>query len=285
MANKFSIGIDIGGTSMKAVLFDGEKILADYILATPKDNLEHFIIMLTALINPLLEKAHKEKIKIQGVGFALPGVINYKERKVLKSPNIPIIDNVNIVEQLENKINLPIQIDNDTNCFLKAEIMFGAGKNYNNVYGVIIGTGIGGAWWINNKIYNGSHNGAGEPGRMIINFTEPIELEKAYQKLSQNNLKNLSIEAYRGDELAKKSFQEIGKYLGIAFANIVNLIDPELIIIGGNVIEVSDLFLSNIKKEMSEYIMNPESKKIKILKSKLGQNSGAVGAALLMNNE
>jgi len=279
----YAIGIDIGGTKMSAVLFDGEKTIADYRLATPKDDFEHFLIMLNALIEPLLDKASKNKVKVRGLGLGVAGVLDCQEKKVLKSPNLPLLDGVKIVQELETKINLPVSLDNDTNCFLRAEMKLGAGQKYNNVYGIIIGTGIGGGWWINNEIYQGSHGGAGEPGRIIINFTEPIDLEQAYHKLSQNNPASLADEAYKGDILAQKSFEEIGRYLGMAFANIVNLVDPEAIIVGGGVVESSDLFLASIKKVMREYIMSAEAKKrIKIIKGKVGEQAGAIGAALLI---
>ncbi|MFH1523082.1 MAG: ROK family protein [Patescibacteria group bacterium] len=278
----YTIGIDIGGTNMKAVLFDGQDVIADYSLATPKDSLNHFFIMIKALSEPLIDKAKKDKMKIKGIGLGIAGVHDYKEEKILKSPNIPLLDGVKLKEQLENKTKLPIKMDNDTNCFLRAEVRLGEAKKYKNIFGLIIGTGIGGAWWINDDIYLGSHGGAGEPGRMITNYTEPIDLEEVYQKLTQGNPAHLAQEAYKGDELAQKSYKEIGNYLGIALANIVNLIDPEAIIIGGGVIESSDLFMSEMKKTMKNYIMSSEAKKVKILKSKLGVQTGAIGAALLI---
>ena len=278
----YTIGVDIGGTNMKAVLFDGEKVIADYLLATPKDSLNHFSIMLSALIEPLLKKAREDKVKLKGIGLGLAGLLDRGEKKMIKSPNLPLLDGVRITNLLKNKIDLPIELDNDTNCFLRAEIKLGIGKKYKNAYGIIIGTGIGGAWWINNEIYQGSHEAAGEPGKMIIDLESGAELEKAYQKLTQNNPANLAEEAFRGDTLAQKAYEEIGHYFGIAFANIINLLDPEVIIIGGSVAESSELFFSKIKKIMRGYIMHPEAKKIKILKGKLGQNAGAIGAALLI---
>jgi glucokinase len=279
---QYTIGIDIGGTKMSAVLFDGKEVLKDFSLATPKDSLNHLIIMLDALLEPLTDEAKKLKANIKGVGLGTAGVLNPLKDKILKSPNIPILDGVALADKLEEKIGLPVMLDNDTNCFIRAEALMGAGKKYSNIYGVIIGTGIGGAWWIDNKIYQGAHNGAGEPGRMIIDFSELIELEAAYHKLMQNNPGRMSQEAIRGDVLAERAFEELGRFLGIAFANIVNLIDPEAIVIGGGTTESSDLFLREAKKTMKQYIMSPEAKKIKILKSKLGAQAGAVGAALLV---
>lgn len=281
--HSYAIGVDIGGTNMKAVLFNGQEVVSDYLLATPKDNLEHFMIMLYALIEPLIKKTREDKIKIKGIGLGIAGITDYRGEKIIKCPNIPILDGVNLTNLIEKKTELPVKIDNDTNCFLRGEMKIGAGKKYGNVYGIIIGTGIGGAWWLNNEIYQGSHHGAGEPGRMIIDFEDNIELEKAYQKLSQNNPANLAEEAYRGDDLAEKSYEEIGHFLGMSFANIINLIDPEIFIVGGSVVESSDLFFSKIKKTMRAYVMHPEAKKIKVIKGKLGQEAGSIGAALLFS--
>ena len=282
---QYTIGIDVGGTKMSAVLFDGQKVMADYTLATPTDDLENFMVMLKALTEPLLDKAREDKVKIKGLGLGVAGVIDYQEGRMLCSPNIPIIDNVKIAEELVARIELPVVMDNDTNCFLRAEMKLGAGKKYSNAYGIIIGTGIGGAWWYNGEVYRGAYGGAGEPGEMIIDFQAEIGLEEAYHKLSQNNPGKLAQEAYRGDPLAEKTFSEIGHNLGIAFANIVNIIDPEIIIIGGGVVESSDLFLSKAKRYMRKHIDSSESSKnLKILKSKLGQHAGAIGAAMLVGN-
>lgn len=270
---------------MSAVLFDGKNVLADSTLATPRDNLNHFLIMLDALIEPLKDKAKADRIKIKGMGLGIPGVLNKEENKILKCTNVPILDGVELAKNLEEKLEFPTnptKMDNDTKCFVRAEAMLGAGQKYNNIFGCIIGTGIGGGWWVNKEIYLGAHRGALEPGRMLINFSEPIELEEAYHKLTQNNPAKLAQEAYLGDILAERAFLELGRYLGMAFANIVNLIDPEVIIIGGGVVESSDLFMKEAKKTMREHIMSPEAKKVKIVKGKLGGEAGAIGAALLV---
>ncbi|MEA3464138.1 MAG: ROK family protein [Patescibacteria group bacterium] len=279
---QYAIGIDIGGTKMSAVLFDGEKVAADYKLATPQDTSEHFLIMLNALIEPLIDRARKDKIKIKGIGLGVPGPVDYKEKKISVCNNVPIIAGVKIANQLQIKVGLPVEIDNDTNCFLRAEALIGAGQKYGNIYGVIIGTGIGGAWWHNSEIYQGAHGGAGEFNKMVINFETAVGLEEAYHKLTQGNPAGLAEETYQRDILAEKIFEEIGRDLGIAFANIVNLIDSEVIIVGGGVVESSDLFLPKVKKIMREYIYSPEAKKIKILKGKIGERAGAIGAALLV---
>ena len=281
---QYTIGIDIGGTSMKAILFDGEKVLADYSLGTPRDNLEHFMIMLQALVEPLIEKANELKIKVAGVGLGVAGWIDYVEEKMLVSPNIPLINGVKLGQLLSQRIELPVIMENDAACFVRAEALLGAGKKFNSVYGFTIGTGIGGGWCIDGKTFRGKWGGTGEPGRMIIDFNEGLQLENAYHKLTQNNPAQIAEEAYRGDVLAEKTFEEVGKYLGIAFANIVNIISPDIIIVGGGVIESSVLFLSTAQKTMKNYILSEQARKhVTIAKAKLGNHAGAIGAALLFS--
>jgi len=278
---QYTIGIDIGGTNIKSVLFNGNKVVMDYSLGTPKDNLEHLIIMLLALIEPLSKKAEEDKIKIKGIGLGVPGIVDPFGAKVTDAPNLPMLNGIKLAEILEKRINLPVKMDNDTECFLRAEALVGSAVKYKNIYGITVGTGIGGAWWLNGNIYYGAH-GFSEPGRMIIDFHEQTTLEAAYHKLTQSNPLNLAMENYRGDVLAQRACDEVGRFLGFACANIINLLDPEAIVFGGGVMESADLFLPELKKTLDEKVVKTSSK-TKILKSKLGLDAGAIGAALLIN--
>ena len=280
----YTIGVDIGGTKMSAVLFDGQNVAADYVLATPKDDLEHFMIMLKALIEPLQDKAKTNGAIVKDIGVGIAGMLDYKENKIVEAPNLPLLNGLKLPDNLAIRLGVEqIKIDNDANCFLRAEMKFGAGKKYKNVFGITVGTGIGGAWWHNKEIYQGAHGSAMEAGWLTVDFKEGISLEQAYHKLTQSSPAALAEEAYRGDVLAQKSYDEFGYYLGVSLANVVNLLDPEIIIVGGGVIESSDLFLARAKKIMRQYIKLPKSKIVKIVKSKLGANAGAIGAALLIS--
>jgi len=281
MKKTYTIGVDIGGTKMLAILFDGKNIIADYELATPKDTYEHFMIMLNALIEPLFDKAQQDKVSVELIGIGIAGVIDKKDRKILNSPNIEIINNRKIAADLEKQLETKILIDNDANCFLRAETTIGVAKKYKNAYGFIIGTGIGGAWWLNNEIYDGCSGGAGEPGAMILDCSKHITIEDAYKNLIQNIALKLSEESYAGDPLAQKLFDELASILAIMVSNVINLLDPEVIVLAGGTVNASDLFLSKMKKKTREYILSPEGKKIKILKTKLEKYAGAIGAALL----
>ncbi len=285
-AKNYRIGVDIGGTKIAAVLLDHKnRVLEDLTLATPKDSLEHFLIMLQAAIDPLIVRVEKSKGKLIGIGIGVPGVVDASAGQVILAPNAPLLNKVKLVEELSNRLKQPdlgIILDNDTNCFVRAEAMIGAGSKSTNVYGLIIGTGIGGGWWHNNEIYLGQHGASSEPGHMIIDVDNQVTLEQVYHKLTQNNPALLAEEAYRGDPLAGQSFEEFGNYLGIALSTIVNLLDPAMIVIGGGAIASSELFLKSAKDTMKKHTFSEQSRSTKLVKSKLGKQAGAIGAGLLI---
>lgn len=279
-----SIGVDIGGTKMAGVLFDGTRVLADYSLATPKDDLASFINVLVALIEPLKERAKKGKFKIKGVGLGIAGALDIARGVILESPNMPILDGYKIIEKLKEWMDPDwvIAVDNDANCFTLAEARAGAGHRYQSVVGVTIGTGLGGGWYNEGRIYHGTSSSSREPGQLIIDYTSGLTFEQAFHKITKSNPANLAEEAYRGDPLAEKSFSEIAQLLGTMFANLATTLEPEIIVVGGGVVQSSDLFLNQATKTMMNYLFNPQTKKVKVVKAKLGPLAGAVGAALLI---
>jgi glucokinase len=281
----YSIGVDIGGTKMAAVLFDGKSVMADYSLATPKDNVNNFLTMLFALIEPLRERAKLDKAKIRGLGLGIAGTSNYREGLILRSPNNPVLDGLKIIERVKEKVEREweVKIDNDANCFARAEARIGAGKKYKNVFGITVGTGIGGGWFYNGDIYYGARGSSREPGMMIIDFATGISLEEGFHKITQNNPGILAAEAYKGDPLAEKAYDEVAKILGTAFANIAILFEPDVIVVGGGVMDSSDLFIPKAKKIMKQYIKDPVAKEVPVVKAKLDKLAGAIGAAMLVS--
>ena len=287
MANKsFRIGLDIGGTKIAAVLLDEKNKVVDHlVLATPKDSLNHLLIMLQAAVDPLLQRLEKNKGTLLGIGIGAPGPIDYVKQEISVAPNLSFLNKKKLGVLLAERLHKPeltFKLGNDANCFVRAEALLGAGKNSKNFYGLTIGTGIGGGWWHNDEVYHGFHGAAGEPGHLIVDIDQHITLEHAYQKLMQNNPSEIAEEAYRGDILAEQRFAEIGSYLGTVFSTIVNLFDPEMIILGGGVASSSDLFLKSAKESMKKYIFTHQAKAVKLVKGKVGPLAGAIGAALLI---
>lgn len=278
--NQYYLGVDIGATNLKAVLLDENlKEVESYDLATPKDNVEHFLIMLQALVDPLLKIAREKKVGIKGMGVGIPGIYDYKKNKIITLPNLPVLNDLNLATRLEKKYNLPVKIDNDAHCFVLAESLIGVGKKYNNIFGLTLGTDVGSGWFRDGKIYHGQYKSFCEITRMVIEA--PKNLEILYQSIVKADARGLAEKAYRGDSQAVQDFKNLGYYLGLACANVVNLLDPEIIVIGGQVTGSSDLFFPEIKRVVTELVMHPEAKNIKIFKAKVPGMVGAKGAALL----
>lgn len=276
---RYSVGIDIGGTKIKAVLFDGKNVVANSVAVTPKNSLRRFFIAIDDLVNSMVEKVGKEDI--EGIGVGVPAVLNTTRRIVLDAPNISILNNVPIVNKLKEMFNLPIIVDNDVNCFLLAEMKMGVGKGYKNAYGIIIGTGIGGAWWLGDDINRGVNTEIEEPGRMMINSES--SLEGIYYELMKSKPTVFIDEVLKGDEQSLKNFKEIGRYIGVVLGDIVNVIDPEIIVMGGGVVKFDKFFLSSLEDSMLEKIDFSKIKnKVKIVKSHIGKYAGAIGASLLV---
>ena len=269
---------------MRAVLWNGEKAVAEDELATPTDTLDHFLIMLKALVDPLLERARTDKVKVAGIGLGVSSVLDSAASVLLGATNLPVINNVRLAEKAAEFIGLPTVMDNDAYCFTRAEALAGAGRGLKSVFGITLGTGIGGGWWLDGAIYKGAHGGAAQIWRTVVDVKEGVWFEAAYHRLTQNNPGKLSQEAILGDPLAEQAYEELGRVLGIGLANIVNTVDPDAFVLGGGVMQSSDLFLPELKKTMKENIDSAEAaKKVKVLKSKLGANAGAIGAALLVD--
>lgn len=284
-AKHYQIGIDVGGTKIATVLLYNRKVIEHSILATPKDSLEHFLIMLQASVDPLLKIIESNKGILSGIGIGVPGVLDEEKKTVIIAPNLPLLNNVKLLDEIKKQLNQPeltVNMDNDARCFIRAEALLGAGKKAENIYGLTIGTGIGSGWYQNGQVYNGYHGGANEIGHMIVDFDHLITLEQAYHQLTQHNPRLLAEEAYRGDVLAEKAFAELGSYLGIALSTVVNLIDPELIILGGRVLDSGTLFLDAAKANLKKYTWSPQARKVKVVKGKLGPLAGAIGAGLLV---
>lgn len=284
-SKQYQIGIDVGGTKIASVLLHQHKVIEHSILATPTDSLQHFLIMIQASLDPLLNIIEASHGTLEGIGVAAPGVIDYETKELVTAQNLPLIKGVKLTEVIQKQINksdLPMYIDNDVNCFVRAEALLGAGKKSSNVYGMTIGTGIGSGWYIDGDVYKGHHGSANEVGHMIVDFDELVTLEQAYHKLTQHNPKLLAEEAYRGDILAEKAFSELGGYLGIALSTIVNILDPEIIILGGSVLNSDNLFLEAAKTNLKKYTFSPRARSVRVVKGKLGPLAGAIGAGLLV---
>jgi glucokinase len=272
---KHSIGIDIGATKIIFVLLKGKKVLKKKKIPTPKNRKD-------------LIKALKETLrdfpKTKKIGLAIAGVLDIKKGLILESPNLKYLNNFPLTKLL---------IENDANCFTLAEALLGRGKNKKIVLGITLGSGLGGGLVIDKKIYHGAFNTAIEPGHQTIKFDGEkcscrnqgcfeLYASAKFFRRKGHSAQELAKKAKSKDKKALKLFQEYGKYLGIGLSNIINLLEPEVIIIGGGISKAWPYFLSETKKEIKKRTISPLSRKnTKIEISKLGEEAGAIGAGLL----
>jgi glucokinase len=252
------IGIDIGGTKITGILFNGLKVIDQLTIATP-GNLYDFEKNLLKLIDFLSAKKLRSPNPAIGIGIA--GLVDSKQGIVRYSPNIRYIKDLKLLKFFKLNGYKTVKIDNDANCFTRAEFLKGQGKKYQNFIALTLGTGIGGGIVINGTLYRGLHNDGGELGHLVNNN---VFLEKKFQ-IARDHRNN----------------SELGTVLGQAFASFVNILSPQAIILGGGVVtDKSRNFLPRARTEMAKFLFARDSK-TKIILSKL-KNAGALGAALMV---
>lgn len=295
------IGIDLGGSHIAIGVIDDKGYIVEKIekrlLSKDKKNIketiENYIIKNT---NELMSK-----YKIKEIGIAVPGTI--RGTTILKSVNLGV-SNYDIVENLKKEINLPIKIKNDAKCAAIAENKIGALKQYNRSIFLTLGTGIGGAVIIDNKLLNTGDLPGCEFGHMIIkkdgikcNCGKNGCFEKyASMKALKNNLRaELGLdEKTRGQELLDmirkneqdekitKIVDEYIEYLSIGISNLINIFEPEAVGIGGSFVYFSDVLLDKLKNNIqkNKYLFNNREKLI-IVPAALGNDAGIIGASLI----
>lgn len=249
------IGIDIGGTKITGVVTDGKKVLRDLTIVTPK-NLFEFERNLIKLADFL-----SVGVKIGGIGIGIAGLVNAKRGIVRRSPNIKFIHDLTLVKFFKLNGFKTVKVDNDANCFTRAEMLLGQGRSFRNFLALTLGTGIGGGIVIDRKIYRGQNNAGAELGHIMFDGSF---LEKKFQKARD-----------------QKNDRELGIMFGQAFAGLVNVFAPQAIILGGGVVtDRSRHFLRIAQKVMKKFVFDRKVP-TKILISKL-KNAGALGAALML---
>ncbi len=274
------LGLDIGATKIYYLVYNypQKRIIYQNKLVYPDLTRNSFETVIDKI------KAETKKFNYSKVGIGVAGKV--KNNRIIYFPNFPALLNLNF------KKYFPIEriyFENDANCFSLAEAKIGAGKKYNLIVGFTLGTGFGSGIIFNQKIYHGAFLGGGEMGHTIVDMQKMQELEDyCSAKFFKSKSVNPEIEenkAKAGNKKSIKIFEEYGKNLGIAIANIVNILDPEAVILGGGISKAYSLFISQAKKTAKKLIAYPESRKVKILKSKLGKAAGALGAVLICLEE
>ncbi len=252
-----NIAVDLGGTNLRVALVKGKKIYKYIKEPTPK-NKKDLLRLMVKLISRLMSK------DVKGIGIGSPGPL---EKGIIKNPpNIPLRD-FNLKKYLEEKFNKKVEIENDAHCVALAEAEFGCKKK--NFFILTLGTGIGGGVIIDGKIHIG-RGMAGELGHIILDNGK--SLEKLWKR-KKNKIKELF------KKKDKKSLEKISNYLAQGIGSLINVFDPEIVILTGGAREAGQPFLNMIKKYVKKYVIFPRVPDIKWSKLK---HPGIIGAGLLV---
>ena len=292
------IGIDLGGTKIEGIMLDESgSIIERKRIPTNRNNGYEYIV--DKIINLITDLQFMSKTDA-AVGICTPGAISPNTGKIKNSNTVCLIGKP-FKEDIESKINCKIKMDNDANCFAIAEAKLGAVKEYNVIFGVIMGTGVGGGIVINGKVHHGRMSIAGEWGHHTLypngnqcycgrkgcaeTYNSGPSLEKHWTKLTGEIQSLQDIVAESGqlpkykEILYPKWKQELIRNFGIALANVIDILDPDAIVLGGGVSNIPFLYDEGIKSVyknvFSDEVDTP------ILKNKLGDSAGVFGAAYL----
>ena len=291
---QFIIGTDIGGTTFSSTLFDDslnpiKKSSKELINKFNSTN--HLLDGISKQINKLIDK--NQIGNILGAGISCPGPLDSNSGKILDTPNLELLQNVELQRELEDRCGIPIKIENDANLFAYGEWYCSGSKN--EVFGAMtLGTGLGFGVIINKKIYQGAHGLAAEYAispiesgdwESKISIRAIKEITKKYIENSED-LEPLDIfnKASNGESDAISIWNEFGENLGLVISHFINMIDPNRISIGGGVSGAFSFFKDSMKETVSKYSPAYKNFDIDIFESKEKEFSAQLGAALLMKD-
>jgi glucokinase len=304
------VGIDIGATYLKSGIVSPEgRIWAQRI-----QNVEHE--SLSALIKQILSHVQElrqadEGFHIVGVGVGVPALVSKNASHISISPAMPCLNGAEFKTQMEQSLQLPAWVENDANVGAYGEMLMGAAVGVSNFVYIAIGTRVGAAVVIDGKIFHGASGYAGELGHVSVDpegkkcscggtgcleryVSAPSIAQRVEERISLNpssalqiitdkpvTAQDVSAAALVGDRMASVIIAEVRRYLGMAIANLINLLNVEMVVLGGGVIEAGDVLLKPTIEEVKRRALSPPYDDCKIIPGSLGTSAGVIGASLL----
>lgn len=316
----FLLGVDLGGTNVRAAVFDkqGRILGSGRAPSLATEGVENTIAQIVHAARLALQAADVTKDRVAGLGIGVPGHIDPRPGVVLWAPNFydqgQPYRNVALAGPITAQIGLPVFMGNDANVAALGEFRFGAGRAVRTLVMVTLGTGIGGGIILDGKLWTGATGGAGEIGHLIVaaggrggaaawGSLESMGqisaiVERASRKICQGRPslladqvdydwhrltpKDIADAAQAGDAVALETFAETGYYVGLGIASIVNLLNPEMVVIGGGVALAGDLILDPIRRAARANAIKTMIDVCPIVPAELGDDAGIYGGASLV---
>ena len=284
------LGVDLGGTKTEAILLDESlNVITRKRIPTPQNDYEQILDSISSLVREI-----SENVSDFSLGICAPGAIS-KQTGLIKNSNTQCLIGKPFKDDLENKLGKKISMENDANCFTMAEATLGAAIDFDLVFGVIIGTGVGGGIVIDKKLYPGRTNIAGEWGHHTLHrngnpcycgktgcvetYISGPSLENQWAKSTGKFSPLPEIITHIDNDVGKRWKDEFLENFGFGLANVIDILDPDVIVLGGGLSNIDFLYTegkeSIYNKVFSDLVDTP------ILKNKLGDSAGVFGACML----
>ncbi len=289
------LGLDLGGTQLKWAVVESTDAawgrLATNLVPTRVDTGAE------GIIDQLAETASSSAAAwgpISSVGVGIPGRYDAAGGRVIMTPNIPVRwEGTHLVARLEQLVGVPVRLLNDARAFTLAELRLGAGRGAQTLVGITLGTGVGGGIAISGKLYLGRDGAAGEIGHQTIDPDGPlcncgnrgcVEAFARADVIAATCGTATAEEAVRaaaaGDARAVDGLAQVGRYLGIGIANIVTVLTPDRVVVGGGVAAAGDILFPSIRAELERRVRMTGTATVELVRAELGIWAGAIGAAI-----
>lgn len=308
---KYYMGVDLGGTSIKAGLVDenGNILRKESCPTRVELGYETVVADMVKLTDSVLQNSSHTMDEVASIGIGIPGVVDPRNGVVPRCSNLNW-RRVPLVAELKKYFSKPVFVENDATAAAMAEAVSGVSAGVKNSVFLILGTGVGGGIIINGKVYSGSHGVGSEIGHTVMDMhgipcpsgthrgcidrycsaSGLIRMAKEaaarHPESKLNSIETLNAKlimdfAKEQDAAALEAFEEYTDCLATALLNIINFVDPEVIVIGGGVSQAGDFLLEPVRKKMKERIFFPEMPYAEIKAAMLGNDAGIIGAAML----
>jgi glucokinase len=299
--------VDLGGTNLRTALVgpDGEILDKHKEASHAADGWMKVVARLIDNIKRQKEIGAQKGAEVSAVGVGAPGVILVNKGIVVKSPNFPDWNNLPLKAELEKALNIPVFIENDANAAALGEKWRGAGRNITSMILLTLGTGVGGGIILDNRIWHGADGMAGEIGHMTLipdgrpcncgnngclemyasargivqSYRDELERRKLPLAAKDVTAEQVYQAAREGDAVARGGMKDMGRMLGIGIASLINIFNPEMVVIGGGVKDAWPLFIGATHEEIMKRAFQVPAERTEIVPSSLGDDAGMVGAA------
>lgn len=311
--NVLVCAVDLGGTNLRSANVDRSGRIHELVrTATPEtDKAEEIVSAIAAAVRKCESDGAKRGAEVQAISVVVPGSVQAETGLVVNAPNVPSLPGFRLADALQNELGRAVLIENDANAAAVGEQWQGAARGCQTIVCLTLGTGVGGGIVLDGRLWRGADGTAGEVGHMTVepsgvpckcgntgclevyaSGTAIVRMAREAMALSsesrlhevpviQLSAEKIHSAALAGDRLALEVFQTAGRYLGIAMASLINVLNPEMIVVGGGVSAAWDLFGERARDEVMKRAFPAPAQRCQIMRAECGDTAGLIGAAWL----